>query len=139
MGKLLKISCLGLVALVAVIVVAVGAVALLAGGGSSLPGAEYEVVYEVTGKGGATKADMTFNTAATGSIAQEGGQALPWQKKLTFEEESISIFSLSVQNQGSGELTCTVTVDGEEVSTNTSSGRFSVVMCDASESFLDSL
>lgn len=136
MGKLLKVGCLGVVALVGVVIVVVVAVSMSGGGGGTSPtdtdADGYEVVYEVTGSGGATKADMTFTTNGSGSISQETGESLPWTKRLTFDEEPFSFFSVSAQNQGGGELACTVTVNGEEVVSNTASGRFAIVSCDAS-------
>jgi len=138
MGRLLKFGCLGVIGLVVLIAVIIAVVAI-GGGGSDdeAPvlrgsGSTNEVIYKVTGTGGATQADMTFTTSASGSITQENGEKLPWTKTVEFEDEPLNFFSVSAQNRGGGELTCTVTVDGEEVASNTSSGRFAIVSCDES-------
>lgn len=133
MGRLLKIGCLGVVALVVVVGAIVAVTVGMSGSGDPSPsGEEYEVVYEVTGSDGATRADMTFTASADLEITQESGEALPWRKRLTFDEEPLTFYSVSAQNRGSGKLTCTVTVNGDEVTTNTATGRFAIVSCDAS-------
>ena len=42
-------------------------------------------------------------------------------------------YSLTAQSNGSGEITCRVTVDGEEIARQTSTGQYAVVSCSGSD------
>ncbi|MGI8682028.1 MAG: hypothetical protein ACR2JO_07850 [Mycobacteriales bacterium] len=133
MGRIFKVGCLGIVALVVVIIVVVVAVSLSGGGGSGggSDSATTKVIYKIGGT--AKRADMTFSTTPDGSnISQENGQKLPWTKAFTVKDEFFSVYSLSAQNQGRGTITCSVTVDGKQVAKNTASGQYAIVSCDAS-------
>ncbi|WP_426303153.1 hypothetical protein [Arthrobacter sp. R-11] len=93
------------------------------------------VLYEVEGT--ATGADVTLGSA-TGTV-QGTGKAVPLTNKttgkrgLTFMMPRGHFVYLSAQNTGgSGTITCRITVDGEIVSTNTSSGGYSIASCSGS-------
>ena len=83
------------------------------------------VVYTVSGSG---KANNISYGEATKGISQANGERLPWTKS-TAATEGFAIYSLVAQNNGSGEITCSITVDGKEIATNTSSGQYAVVTC----------
>jgi hypothetical protein len=42
-------------------------------------------------------------------------------------------YSLTAQSNGSGEITCRITVDGEEIARQTSTGQYAVVSCSGSD------
>jgi hypothetical protein len=91
-----------------------------------------EVLYEV--EGSATGANLTMESA-TGTV-QANGKAVPLVNKtsgkrgLTFTMPRGHFVYLSAQNEGSrGSITCRITVDGIVVSTNTSSGAYTIASC----------
>jgi hypothetical protein len=100
-----------------------------AGPGSQDDGTEAKsgdktIVLEVTGaKAGA---DITYGLGTDQS--QEQGAKVPWKKELT-SSESLIIATVVAQNKGSGEIKCKITIDGEVVKENKSSGEFAVVTC----------
>lgn len=87
-----------------------------------------KVVLEVKGP---KTADVTYGLGTDQS--QENGAKLPWKKEMTSSED-VLIASLVAQSKGTGEITCTITVDGKVAKTNKSSGEFAVVTCDADAS-----
>ncbi len=92
------------------------------------------VVFRVTGDG--TASTISYTAANTGGAAtdQVSGADLPWTKSVGIEDRTgFAAYALVAQNGGSGDITCSITVNGREVSTNTSSGQNSVVSCTAQE------
>jgi flagellar basal body-associated protein FliL len=83
------------------------------------------IVMEITGP---KKADVTYQLNADQS--QANGAKLPWKKTMT-SKEALTIAVLTAQNAGSGKITCTISVGGKVVKTNTSEGQYSVVTCEA--------
>nr|WP_218862200.1 MmpS family transport accessory protein [Actinopolyspora biskrensis] len=90
-----------------------------------------EVVYEVTGSGGANS--ITFGRG--GQTSQNTNAELPWSKTAE-AAEGMDFYSLSAQNgQGGGDITCKITVDGEVLAENTSNGQYAVVSCNGNAGF----
>lgn len=94
-----------------------------------------EVVYEVEGT--AAVANITYTTSS--GIAQQSSVKVPLtakggsQRGITFTMDRGDVVSISSQNRGSsGSLTCRITVDGVVVSTNTSSGAYTIATCSGS-------
>lgn len=72
-------------------------------------------------------ADVTYGVA--GSQSQERGRRTPWVK--TLSGRAGTVVALVAQNQASGRITCSISVDSVEVRTATSTGEFAVVSCSA--------
>jgi len=88
-----------------------------------------QVTYSVTGDSGS--ALITYAEDANFNIAQENGAGLPWTKDLTIQAGSGRILSLSAQNSGGGDISCSISIGGKEVDTATSSGDYAIVTCSA--------
>jgi hypothetical protein len=88
------------------------------------------VVYTVAG---AKSGSITYNVDGMTSIEQETDAKLPWKKEFDWPtDEALQIAQVSVQNSGSGQITCTITVDGVVKKTATSTGSYAIASCDAS-------
>ena len=100
-----------------------------AGGGAetSAPAAS-GVVFEVTGSGRATSISYGTN----GGVSQANGERLPWTESVE-ASDGFGVYSLTAQSNGSGEITCRITVDGEEIARQTSTGQYAVVSCSGSD------
>lgn len=95
---------------------------------SSASADSFDKVHKVTIKveGDSTDANITYTTD-TGS-EQVASPTLPFTKD--FEVHGSTYGTLSVSNGQTGNtVTCTVTVDGKQVSTNTSSGQYANASC----------
>jgi hypothetical protein len=67
------------------------------------------------------------------SIEQAVDVKLPWSKEFDWPvDKAFQIAQVSVQNSGSGQITCTITVDGAVAKTATSKGSYAIASCDAS-------
>lgn len=114
-----------------------GCTAVLVGGTAAVVSAshtKHSVVYSITGTGVAS--DVTYATLQQGTgqngVAQQTNVTLPWSKTIT-ASGLITAFSLSgTIGAGGGSLTCTITEDGKQLSTNTASGAFATAQCSAS-------
>jgi hypothetical protein len=98
---------------------------------------EVSVVYEVNGT--ATDASIVYSTytAGTNGSEQVTGQALPFIKELTVEaggDTDFTAFSLIATNgaEDTGSVSCKITVDGDVVAEQTSTGAYASVSCSAS-------
>lgn len=90
-----------------------------------------QVVYEVTGSG--TASNISYG--ASGGVSQKTGASLPWKHTEPYDG-GYDFFTLSAQNgNNDGEITCRITVDGEVVKENTSSGPYAVVSCSGNTGF----
>lgn len=98
-------------------------------GASSSAPASSGVVYEVTGSGRAT----SISYGSDGGISQANGERLPWTESAE-AADGFGIYSLTAQSSGSGEITCRITVDGEEIARQTSRGQYAVVSCSGTSS-----
>lgn len=86
------------------------------------------VVLEADGSGGAAQANITYSFGQ--DIAQDNGQSLPWRKADSREVGALDVLQVDVQNQGErGSVTCRISVDGEVVASNTSTGAFAIATC----------
>lgn len=86
----------------------------------------HSVVWKATSSGG-NKVDVTYGLG--GDTSQANGVASPWTKTSKTSDD-VTVASLMVQNKGeSGDVTCTITVDGKVVKTNKSTGEYAVVDC----------
>jgi len=87
------------------------------------------VVYDVVSDG-PTAGYVTY--LSTTGTEQATGATLPFSKEIPLDNTLFerSTFSLSAQSSaGATMITCTITVDGEMVSEQTSTGEFAVVSC----------
>lgn len=82
-----------------------------------------KVIYSVSGP----KSASTISYMLPGGSEQISNAKLPFTKEFT--SEGFAVFSLTAQNAGSGSITCTITVDGQVITTKTSQGQFAVVSC----------
>jgi hypothetical protein len=99
------------------------------------------VVYEVEGE--SQSASITYWATTTASADQDMTQAssedLPWSHEITTkagDDWDYSSFYVSATNdfEDEGEISCSITVDGEVVASNTASGPYATVTC-SSDSF----
>lgn len=124
---------LGLVAVI--VVIAVAANAGKGGGGSS--GSSVHVVYSVTSD--APTALVTYATLNNGNLGeqQDTAAAMPWSKSLDVADSFVKSFTLTASmtpdlsggGAGGSTITCTITVDGKTVATQTSHGPGATVTC----------
>ena len=100
---------------------------------------EVPVVYSVTGDGTASISYSTFSSGSSGSESANG-QALPFEKDVvakTGGSFNYSSFTLSALGDATTTtLTCTISVNGTVVSTQTSTGAYASTICNASGSDL---
>jgi hypothetical protein len=97
--------------------------------------ATHTVVYSVTGA--AQDADVTYTTYSGGSFGTEQASStpLPFTKTLTVRGSSDSFsfhaFTLSAINgiDDTGSISCSITVDGKTIASQTSSGSLADVTC----------
>lgn len=98
---------------------------------------DISVVYEVNGT--STDASIVYSTYANGTSGTEQatGQALPFIKELTVQsgdDLQFTSFTLVATNgaEDTGAVSCKITVDGEVVAEQSSTGEFATVSCSAS-------
>jgi hypothetical protein len=120
-------------------VLAVGAV-VVAGGGIVLattdqeeparsPVASHKIVYEVTGPGGKSP-EIRFMTDGMSTIETVETVDLPWRKELEVTTgPGLGIAQVMAANGQAESITCTVTVDGRLVASNTAKGEYASVSC----------
>ncbi|MFJ3379329.1 DUF308 domain-containing protein [Curtobacterium sp. NPDC090217] len=86
---------------------------------------EHTVTIEVTGD--STDANISYTTG--GGSEQASNPSLPFTKDITVKGDSYG--SVTATNGQTGNtVTCTVKVDGEQISTNTSTGQYASASCD---------
>jgi len=87
---------------------------------------EHTVVYKVTG----VKGDLTYTTDGAMTTEQQQGTELPWSKTLKVKG-LIPVYQVRVQNSlgHSGQVTCSITVDGKIVKSATASGEGAIASC----------
>ena len=90
----------------------------------------HQVEYSVTGDG---SADVTYASLTGGGAgeSQESGVLEPWTKHIS-AKGIFSAYSLLAQIKTGTSVTCTISVDGKVVSTNTASGEFAIATCSGS-------
>lgn len=87
-----------------------------------------QVTYSITASESGS-ALITFSEDANFNLSQENGAELPWTKDLTIPAGGFRILSLSAQNSGGGDISCSISVGGQVVDTATSSGDYAIVTC----------
>lgn len=102
--------------------------AVVAVSGAKLTGDDHtvHVAYDVTGNG-TSRASVTF-TAASGTTQRQ--VKVPFHTEVDLTSSDILPQILAQNESDSGELTCSVTVDGKRQAHNTSSGGFTIVTCE---------
>jgi hypothetical protein len=86
---------------------------------------EHTVTIEVTGD--STDANISYTTG--GGSEQASNPSLPFTKDITVKGDSYG--SVTATNGQTGNtVTCTVKVDGKQISTNTSTGQYASASCD---------
>lgn len=94
------------------------------------------VLYEVESDG--ATASVTYSTLEGDSFGTEqaNGAEVPWSTEFEIEEAGafdLNVFTVTAQaEQGASEITCRITVDGEVIAEQTSTGEFAVVTCSSS-------
>lgn len=126
-----------IVVIVVIIIVVQGAGGGGAGGSAS---GTVEVVYTVESDSPTVSA--TYATADSSGIGQQqdNNAAPPWTKTVSAEDSWVKSFVLTGQMNpvldGSAQdgttITCRITVDGEVVAEQTSTGQYAIVTCSAS-------
>jgi hypothetical protein len=118
--------------LVALVVVAGGCLAAVGGGKAAIDAANHQkhtVVYRVDGIGsGATIGYDTWDNSH-GGTATATNVTLPWSKTVG-GSGLFSVYQVTVTlGPGGGSATCSLTVDGTQVSTNVASGPLGLATC----------
>lgn len=98
-------------------------------------GTSHTVVYSVTGA--AQDADVTYSTFTNGTSGTEQSSStpLPFTKTITVKGSSTSfsfnLFDLTAMNgiNDTGAISCTLTVDGKTIASQTSTGSLASVNC----------
>ncbi|WP_448627687.1 MmpS family transport accessory protein [Geodermatophilus sp. URMC 64] len=136
--------------LAVIVVVAIIATTAGGGGGSSSSGSssssngaaagKVKVVYTL--ESDAPSVSATYATLTNGNIGQSQANSVtaPWSQELEVEDTWVKSFTLTGQMNpvldGSAAdgttITCRITVDGEVVAEQTSTGQYAVVSCNAS-------
>ncbi|MGD8192885.1 MmpS family transport accessory protein [Herbiconiux sp. P18] len=104
---------------------------------SAAAAAPVDVTYEVTST--LPTVDVTYSTYTSGNSGTESSTAVaaPFVKDFTVETGGTFDFNTFFLSGNSGSesatITCTITVDGEVVSTQTATGEFAFVTCSASD------
>jgi len=118
--------------LIAVVILFAGCAALVTAASvavNHLNKKKHTVIYAVTGDG---RVDITYDSFTSGSSgsAQVTDQILPWTKTIV-GSGIFNIYNLSATIVTGSTVTCSITVDGQLLSTRTSTGQFASVTCDA--------
>ena len=94
------------------------------------PPAPETVVYSVTGDGVSGASSISY-VVPNGSFSQEQavGAPLPWSKEMPISGSYNSYIVTAQGDGGGGSITCTITVRGTVVVTQTSTGSYAVVTC----------
>jgi len=96
---------------------------------ATTPAAGVPVVLETTSS---TPADISWSELDTGASLPEP-VAGPWSKEFTSDPEGVNYYSVSVYGGAEpGEVSCTITVDGQIVDENTASGEYASATCSTS-------
>ena len=100
--------------------------ACTASAGTGTGGGAHKVRYDVTGTDATHGVDLTIQ--GEDGMVQQNDQPIPWSYDRT--AATGDFLYVSAQNKGTGEITCTITVDGEQVKTSTSTGEFAICQAD---------
>lgn len=84
------------------------------------------VLYEASSASGLASSVTYFS--ADNSLQQETNRKLPWSKTVVNDSTYVTT-GLTVQNGGTGSITCRITVDGKVVDEETAKGQYAVVSC----------
>ena len=126
------------------IIVVVIIIAVAAGGGGGKSGGSASDTVEVTYslESDAATVSATYATLNNGNIgtSQDNNAAAPWTKTLQVEDSFINSFVLTGQmnpvldgsRPDGTTITCRITVDGEVLSEQTSTGQYAAVSCSGS-------
>lgn len=113
------------IVLIIVIVVAAGTAI------NNANNAKHTIVYTVTGTGSPTITYDSFDNGHNGST-QISNAPLPWSKTIT-GSGLFNFYSVDATlGTDGGSITCTITVDGKRVSTNTANGELASATCTGS-------
>jgi len=84
------------------------------------------VLYEASSASGQASSVTYFS--ADNSLRQETDKKLPWSKTVVNDSTYVTT-GLTVQNGGTGSITCRITVDGKVADERTAKGQYAVVSC----------
>ncbi len=109
-----------------------GCVAIVAGTGKAINDAntqKHTIVYSVTGSGTADINYDAFDNGKNNGSSSITNVPLPWTKTITgsglFNSYSVGAYLKS----SGGTVSCTLSIDGKQVSSHTSSGAYGSVSC----------
>ena len=89
----------------------------------------HTVVYEVTGPGGRSP-EIRFTTDGVNKTEKTEAVGLPWRRELTIPAApGLTVAQVMAANGQGDSISCTITVDGHVVSSNTAKGEYSTVSC----------
>lgn len=85
----------------------------------------HTVVYQVTG----TAKSGTVSYTTPSGTSRDSNATLPWHKK--FKAKGSNSLSVNAESRDGGQIGCSITVDGVQVVTKTSSGEPVLAGCDS--------
>lgn len=88
-----------------------------------------EVTVKSTGSNSANSITYFDPTSDSFQMSQANGEGLPWTKKWKGIDALPIGWNMNAQQNGGGDLTCIVKLDGKVIAKNTSSGSYAVVTC----------
>jgi len=92
---------------------------------------EAVIVYEITGD--AQNVDVTYSVFSDENMStkDETVATLPWKKEVKTKGLVKEGQVIVTTGESGGSVTCTITVDGKKVESNTASGAFEMATCDS--------
>jgi len=84
------------------------------------------VTYSVTGRSAGT---ITYENAGGDTSQVTDTTRLPWTVSFTLAAGAEEFLYVSAQNAGSGAIACSISVNGQVVKQNTSTGTYAIVDC----------
>jgi hypothetical protein len=85
------------------------------------------IVYTITGH---RSSDITYIVPGSFQESQVTDTTkLPWSKTFTVDSGQYSSLIISAQNAGGGTIGCSISVDGQVVASNSSTGEYAIVEC----------
>jgi hypothetical protein len=84
-----------------------------------------EIIYSVTSEGGINS--VTYSTPGFNQQQDTDVSGRTWNK--TISSLGVSYASVLAQNDGGGTITCAITLDGRQVTTQSSHGQYAIVTC----------
>ena len=124
-----RIGCMVSLTILAIIVIIILAISFAAKQVQDDADTEHAITYSITGD--ATDAIATYSTSDT-EQAQDTGIAAGWSKDVKVKGYFGATLTATNGAQSDGAITCTISVKGKELATNTATGAAATASCNVS-------